>query len=217
MNRPASLALLAILLGVSPAAAQVATRPIDGRFAAGYAEPGGRGGDAFDSGWNIAGGATFHFAPNSPFGLRFDLGLTRFEATRHHDEALTTVGDSRVEDGYMVIESLSVGASYEFGGRGRFGVSIAAGLAEYSRYRYVNETVLVNRVSCDPLGGVCFGYVAGQATSDSDRLSRPGYDFDLTVAFPLPSRREVYIEGAYHRMESDDAMRYVPIVLGYRW
>lgn len=216
MQRPACIVLLAGLAGLPAAYAQTAAPRIERHVAAGYAAPGGSTGDAFEPGWAISGGATIHFDAARRLGLRLDLGFGRFEAERRHDEPLPAIGSSRVEDGFSAVESLSIGASYEFGGRGRFGVTVAAGIAAYSRYRLIDRTVVVPVPCTDPFPPCLVG-AAEERVSESDRLTRPGADLGVALAFPVRPGGAVTLEGRYEWMDCEPSFRYVPILVGYRW
>jgi hypothetical protein len=214
------LVLAAILLAASTGVfAQASTKPVTGHFAIAYAEPLGKASDLVDAGWNISGGATLHPNPHKPFGIRFDLGYSWFDASRQAIDSAN--GDNalvRVDNGYASMGNFSTDALYEFGGKGHVGGYFGVGPSVYTRYWALTRESLVSGIWCDPWTGWCYPYTTvGQVITDNDRLTKIGWNAVLAITFPLRSGSEIYIEGAYHRMNTEPATEYIPILLGWRW
>jgi hypothetical protein len=76
----------------------------------------------------------------------------------------------------------------------------------------------VSGIYCDPWTGWCYPYTTtGQIITDNDRLTKIGWNAVLAITFPMQSGGELYVEAAYHWMDSSPATEYMPILLGYRW
>jgi hypothetical protein len=219
MKRIVPAFTLVLLVASTGVFAQANSKPITGHIAGGYAEPLGSAGDFVDAGWNISGGVTMHPNPQKPFGIRFDLGYSWFDANKQTlDSANNSGATVRVDDGYASMGNLSIDGLYEFGGKGHIGGYFGAGISSYTRYWALTREALVSGIYCDPWTGWCYPYTTtGDAIADNDRLTKIGWNAVLAVTFPLQSGSEIYIEAAYHRMNTDPATEYLPIVLGIRW
>jgi hypothetical protein len=214
----AVLALTLVLLVASTAAvAQVQSKPVVGHFAGGYAMPQGGASELVDNGWNISGGATFRLS--NAFGLRLDLGYSWFDATRQALDSANSGAVVRVDDGWASMGNLSFDGLYEFGGKGHIGGYFGAGLSIYSRYWALTREAIISGIWCDPWTGWCYPYTTvGDAISDNDRLTKLGYNAVLGITFPLRSGKQLYLEGAFHSMNTDPKRtEYLPILFGFRW
>jgi hypothetical protein len=219
MKRVLQALSLVLLVASSGAFAQAGSKPTSGYIAGGWAQPWGKADDAVNAGWNISGGAIMHKDPQKGVGIRFDVGYSWFYAS---DKAIDSANDSgattRVDNGYLSMFNVSVDAIKEFGGHGRAGGYIGAGISSYTRYWNVSRESIVNGIYCDPWTGWCYPYTTtGQVITESDRLTKIGYNAVLGITFPMQSGGTLYLEAAYHWMDSDPATEYMPILLGYRW
>lgn len=205
---------LALVSTATPA--QAADKPIIGYFGIGYSMTTGTTADYLESGWNLSGGVVWHPNPAKPWGVRFDLGWNDFDATNE----LVSLGqnqNSRIDDGRGSMWSGTADAVFDFGGdrvRGYAGV----GLGVYRRYVELTQTALYSGYWCDPWWGVCYpGVTTGDVITDSDSLTKIGYNAALGVVFPLQSGGELYLEARYHYMTSEKGTEYIPIVFGWRF
>jgi hypothetical protein len=112
---------------------------------------------------------------------------------------------------------LAVDAIWEFGGRGRVGGYAGAGIGEYRRDLTLTQTTEVSGLFCDPIDLTCVFYSTGQEIESEDRLIQFGFNVSAAVLFPLPSGSQIFLEARYHRMTSDPATEYIPVVAGFRW
>jgi hypothetical protein len=215
-----ALALILVLVAASSGAfAQVGTKPVAGYIAGGYAQPFGKTDDVVNPGWIFSGGVVMHEDPKNPFGIRLDFGYAWFWADKKAIESANDSGATvRVDDGYASMFNISADGIYEFGGHGRVGGYFGAGISSYTRYWAATRESIVNGIYCDPWTGWCYPYTTtGDAIVSNDRLTKIGWNAVLALTFPMQSGGEVYIEAAYHWMDSDPATEYLPILLGYRW
>jgi len=218
MKRLALGLVLVVLFATSGAFAQASSKPVVGHFALGYAEPLGTAGDFVDAGWNISGGVTMHPNPQKPFGIRGDFAYNWFYASHDtlKDANSGTIVD--IDDGFASMTSITIDAIWDLRKAHSIGGYFGAGIGMYSRYWQLTNTVVTGGIWCDPWTGWCYPYTTvGDAIVDNDRLTKIGYNAVLAIAFPLQSGSEIYIEAAYHRMNTDPATEYLPIVLGWRW
>ena len=214
--RVCAMASLAFFVAVtSSTAAQVPSKPVVAYLAGGLAEPIGTLDDTFISGWVVSGGAALHLDVKVPIGLRLDLGYAQFKVAREKNVDLSTNTLTKVADGYTSIGNLSLGGVYDFGGKGHIGGYVAGGIGGYSRYQTVTKKVEHFPGFCDPLVEICRTTIS--LGTESDRLTKVGYDFSVAVTFPLHSGGQIYIEGRYHWMNAGPATKYLPVSFGYRW
>jgi opacity protein-like surface antigen len=217
---PAALTVCLLLsfgASTAQAAAPLSTRPVVGHVAVGYAAPLGEAADFFAGGWSASAGATFHFSPTVPVGLRLDLGYARFDAT---NQILRTSGyplAAQVDDGHLSTGHLSVDAVWEFGGSGHVGGFVAAGIAGFRRHIEITRTVLAGSIDCDPLSSICIVSGAGDVIDDDDRSTLPGFDAGAGIRFAVGQAGELYLEARYLWMASEPATAYVPVVAGFRF
>ena len=195
--------------------AQVATKPIVGNLAVGYVEPMADLKESSNPGWVVSGGVRFRVDESVPFGLRLDLGYARVKVEPRSTSDFDAQTVTTIEDGYTSIGNLSLDAIYDFGGRGHVGGYVTAGIGGYSRYRTVTQKVEQGPGFCDPLVQVC--QTVTTVASESETLTKVGYDLGLALTFPLHSGRQIYIESRYHWMTTDPSTQYLPISIGYRW
>lgn len=190
----------------------LASHPVVGHAAIGYAAPMGDAGDFFHGGWQAAGGVTFHFSPKVPVGLRLDLGHARFPAVEQ------TLGDppstvTQVHGGRLLMTHLMADALWEFGGPGHVGGWLGAGVGAVNRRIEATGTTQAGS-SCDDIFPICVA-VPGESFETDDRLTKLGYDLTAALRFPLQSGSEVFLEVRYQRMESNPATEFLPVLIGF--
>jgi hypothetical protein len=180
------------------------------------AVPLGDAGDFFDHGWQASGGATFHFSPDVPVGMRLDLGYSRLPAIEQAVGTGTFPAQVQVDDGRLAVTHLMLDALWEFGG-GRVGGWLGAGVGVL--HRRIEVTYTVPEVVLFPLAlGLPIDVSGGGGQAEShDQLTQIGFDLNAAIRFPLRSGSEIYLEARYQRMESEPATEFIPLVLGFRW
>lgn len=202
--------------GIVRAEPPLTPRPVVGHVAAGYASPMGEGEDFFHGGWQGSGGATFHFSPAVPVGMRVDVGYTRFRAIEQVLETGTFPAQVRLDDGQLAVTHLMLDALWEFGGQ-RVGGWLGGGVGVL--HRRIDVTYTVPAVILFPLDlglPIDVGGGAGQ-TESHDQRTQIGFDVSAAIRFPLQSGSEVYFEARYQWMESDPATEFLPVVIGFRF
>lgn len=199
------------------AQAQSTKKQVQGYVAGGYVISEGDTAEFVDDGWNVSGGAIYRPAAGSNFALRFDLGYSWFDANSR-TIALAQAAGLIVNDGDMSLGTLSAEAMYEFGGGGRIGGYIAAGIGGMRRYGQLTTTVPIGGIWCDPWTYYCYpGYVPGQAVVADDSLTKFFYSVAGGVTFPV-GNGEMYVEARYNWMEAENpSTQTLPILLGYRF
>jgi hypothetical protein len=196
----------------------LAARPVVAHVAAGYAAPAGVATDFFDAGWQASAGATFHFSPAVPVGMRLDLGYTQFPAIGQSLETGTFPAQVQVDDGHLAVGHLMLDALWEFGGRGHVGGWLGVGAGVLHRRTTVTTTAPIGVLCPDDLAfSICPPSRASERVETHDQLTQTGFDVTAAVRFPLPSGSELYLEARYQRMDTDPATEFVPIVAGFRW
>ena len=197
----------------------LAARPVVGHVAAGFASPLSDAADFFDAGWQASAGATFHVSADVPVGLRLDLGYTHMPAVEQSLTRVAFPNQVHVDDGHVAVTHLMVDGLYEFGGRGRVGGWIGAGVGALHRRIEVTYTVpviiLTPMIPFElglPIEGAGEGHLEGD-----DQLTQLGFEVTAAIRFPLPSGSEISLEARYERMESDPAIEFVPVTAGFRW
>jgi len=205
--------------GVAWSGEPLATRPVVGHVAAGYASPLSDAADFFDGGWQASAGATFHVSNDVPVGLRLDLGYAHMPAVAQSLTRMSFPNQVHVDDGHVAVTHLMLDGLYEFGGRGHVGGWIGAGVGVLHRrieVTYTAPIVILTPMVPFELGLPIEGGGEGQAEGD-DQLTQLGFDVTAAIRFPLPSGSEIDLEARYERMESDPATEFVPVTVGFRW
>lgn len=202
--------------GVARSGEPLAARPVVGHVAAGFASPLSDAADFFDAGWQASAGATFHFSPAVPVGMRLDLGYTHLPAV---EQAIGTgTFPVQVHSGHLAVTHFTVDVLFEFGGRGHIGGWMGAGVGVMNRRIETTTTVPVAVLCPTDLGfPICPPSTTGRPVESDDELTQDGFDVNAAVRFPLPSGSEIYVEARYERMESNPATEFIPIVAGFRW
>ena len=194
----------------------IASRPVVGHVAAGATAPRGEADDFFHSGWRVSGGATFHASPAIPLGMRLDLGISRFYPLKQTVATGTSPTLAQIEDGSLVLTHLMFDAIWEFGGHGRVGGWLGAGVGAV--HRHLEVTGRFPAGSCNDVidPGSCLVNLAKPFETE-DQLTKIGFDVNAAVRFPLASGSEIFLESSYQRLEFDPAMEFIPVVVGFRW
>jgi len=110
-----------------------------------------------------------------------------------------------------------VDALLEFGHPDHVGGYVGLGIGGYRRYVELTNTVLVSGIYCDPWWGYCWETLfPGDVIQASDTLTKFGYNAVVGVTFPA-GHGTMFVEGRYHRMDSEVATEYIPISIGYRF
>lgn len=217
-----SAAFLAALLHpmtctVVMAGDSLAARPIVGHVAAGTAGTLGDVEGFFERGWQASAGATFHFSPTVPVGMRLDFGYARLPII---EQALDTgffPAQVQVEDGHLAMTHLVLDALYEFGEPQQLGGWFGAGVGVFHRRIEATTSTPVPILCPDnPVFPICAAG-PGERVETDDRLTQIGYQFAAGLSFPMTSGAEIFLEARYQYMATDPATEIVPIVLGFRW
>ncbi|HET8947380.1 MAG TPA: hypothetical protein VFQ07_10385 [Candidatus Polarisedimenticolia bacterium] len=211
------LLLLMVAAGQARAGESLASRSIVGQVAVGYAAPLGSANGFFDAGWSASAGATFHFSPTVPVGMRLDLGYARSQATEQALAAPPLAAPVRVVDGHVAVTHLMLDGLWEFGGRGHIGGWLGGGVGILNRRIEVTNSFAGSPPCNDPVDpGSCLVSPGGRDETN-DQLTQIAFDVSAAARFPLPSGSEIYLEARYQRMESDPTTEFIPVVVGFRW
>ena len=211
------LAAAAIAFAVAiPAQAQDTKKQIQGYIGGGYSQPMGIADDYLDGGFNIAGGVIWRPAPSRPFGLRADLGYDWWDASNKAVQ-LALANGLRVDGGSASMWSLTADALWEFGGGGKVGGFVGAGIGGYRRYFELTNAVVLPGYICDPWYGWCYpAAVPGDVIAADDTLTKFGYNVSAGITFPVGDG-DMYVEARYHWMDTSPTTEFLPILIGYRF
>jgi hypothetical protein len=212
------LTVVGLALVSSPAMAQ---RKM-GHFSFGASLPQGDATDFVDDGWAIHGGVAM-FSPKHPdWGLRFDLGLDWWDIK---DSALdqidtdpsTPVAIEPPDDGDIRIWQLGTSLMWNPETQGKVGFYMLGGVdVDYARWNFSEDGVAYT-YWCDWWWGYCYPTLVGGEfiVEDGDEWEW-GAHAGAGITFKT-GNGEIYLEGIYHWLDTDNDAQYIPISLGYRW
>ncbi len=211
------LAASAILVPLSVGSAHAAIKkPVVPHFSLGASLPQGDAGDFLDDGWALHGGATW-FSANRPIGLRLDFGVDWWDVKSSALAQIDT--DSSTpnvieppDDGDARAWSGTVNFLWEAETKGTVGFYLTGGLGVY----YASWNISEDGVGVVCNWWYCYG-VSGQYLISSGDSWEWGYNAGFGVTFHLQSGSEVYLEGVYHWVETDQGAEFVPVSVGFRW
>jgi opacity protein-like surface antigen len=207
----------ALRIGAIAAAAGVIAVPVLAQDApvhwdlkAGFNQPVGAT-DNILQGGGYAIGAGLSLTPQrgSPFSLRFDFDYAQNNATHQLLNEGAQQG-AYAYGGTTSLTSVTANGVYKVplgGGVRAYGV---AGVGAY------NARVDFNQGGygyCNPFWGYCYGYGYGP----SDSTTKFGWNAGLGVEFPLYYGQAWFIEARFNRIETQQAIEYVPITVGFRF
>ena len=206
----ASIAVAA-LLGASPVLAQDV--PVRWDVKAGFSQPVGSTSDIFQGGgYSFGTGLTLTPHRGSPFSFRFDLDYTQHNATT---QLLSTGADQTgayVYGGTGSFTSLTANGVYRVPlGRGVRAYGIAGIGVYYAQVDF--DLGGYYGGFCNPFWG-CYAYGPGYASSSTTKF---GWNAGLGVEFPLYYGQAWFIEARFNRIETQQAIEYVPITVGFRF
>jgi hypothetical protein len=218
MKRVACFLVLALAFFGSAALAQTAPKEVTGYIAGGYTTVEGTTSEFVNDGWNISGGAIVRPNPNKPLAFRVDVGYNYFNASRNAIEEANMNSPVRTDDGWASMFTVTLDALWNFGKAGHPNLYFGLGIGGYRRYVQLTQEALLGGTICDPWWGICYPAVGvGDVITADDKLTKFGYNASLGMTFPTKSGGELFVEGRYHRMESDQPTEFIPIIFGYRW
>lgn len=212
-NLITSIAAFIALYGLStPAGAQEV--PLHWSLWGGLNQPVGSTNDLLQGGGYVV-GAGLNVTPQrgSPFSLRFDLEYNENRATRQVIESGADQLGSYVFDGTTSSTALTANAVYHVPlGRGVKGYVIGGIGAYYAR-------VDLNKGGysggyCNPFWGYCYSYGGNYASSATTKF---GWNAGVGVEFPTYYGQAWFIEARFNRIETQQALEFVPINVGYRF
>jgi hypothetical protein len=213
-----SLALIPMFLTSAALAQSHAPKPVEGYIAGGYSTVTGTTSDFVNDGWNISGGAIMHPNLHSPLAIRVDVGYNYFNASRNAIEEANANSPVRTDDGWASMFTITVDALWSFGKPDHPNLYVGLGVGGYRRYVQLTQEALLGGTVCDPWWGICYpAVVPGDVITADDKLTKFGYNAALGMTFPTKGGGALFVEGRYHRMESENPTEYIPIVFGYRW
>jgi hypothetical protein len=183
-----------------------------GHFAVGYSGVQGDLGHILKDGWNISGGATYK--PSEwPLGIVMELGYNDFGMTGDALDYFESSGGSGT------IWSLTAGGIWAAKTSGKVGFNLQAGVGGYYVKGRLTEPGRICGPICDPFypWWCWWDCVPGNVVTDSVSSTNFGYNFGAAITFELNNDSVIYLEAKYHWVDTREATKFMPIVVGYRW
>jgi opacity protein-like surface antigen len=192
--------------------------PIQWHVTGGYAATTGQTSDYLQGGWNIAGGLTFRPDPASPFSLRADLSVSRFNATNNLLNIGAEQNQTQIDDGWADVVSLDVDGVLDMPLGPRARGYVMAGVGGAYRRIDLTQTVGFGGYFCDTWYGYCgVGVVDGDVLVQREETTRFAWNAGLGVEFPLYNGQSWFVEARYYRMETPQPTEFIPIRIGFRF
>ena len=224
----AILVCVVLVFGIFSTGSTEAARPDKswknwfGHFSGGWVVAQGDAGDFVDDTWTLSGGATWW--PGN-VGLDIELGWTDFDvsddAIRRLNEDIGADPDNRIDDGTIAVWSLTTDVIWGPETDGKVSFYLAGGIgAYYIDGQLTTRGLVYYPPVCHPWtwpwcwGG---GVGTGNIIVGSESTTEFGYNGGVGLNIELASGSQVYFEVKYHYIDATEAVRYIPIQLGYRW
>ena len=200
------------MLAASPAEAQFTKdwKSWYGHVQGGYTLAQGDFSDLADDGWTLGGGATF-YPDDWPVGISLGIDYSDFGMTREAKDYFESDGD-------VSTWALTTGVTWSPRLEGSVGFYLNAGVGWYRTEARLTEPGAWCGPICPPYSWWCYpGCVPGTVTTDSQTTSDFGYNLAVGLTFAVGMDSMVYVQAQYNSQQSEVALEFVPLVVGFRW
>jgi opacity protein-like surface antigen len=171
----------------------------------------GEASDVVDDGVSFVAGVILR-PEGRRLGVSLELGLHDFDI---HEAVARSHGARK---GAVDIVSLTVGPTWVFDNDSNVGFQFSVGVGIYDVTGELTDPGLYLGPGCDRWFWWCFpGIVPGEVIVDRASTTRFGFNIGLGVAFDVGTRKQIFLEARYHRVETRLTTEFMPLTIGFRF